>query len=74
MKLRAPIVNLSLLDIELSFTTRDDIMQLIEEVLRYSWPKEQGKIHAPFKRLTYDEAMEAYGTDKPDTRFDLQVC
>ncbi|XP_073825775.1 aspartyl-tRNA synthetase, mitochondrial [Musca autumnalis] len=57
------------LDIELSFTKRDDILQLIEEVLRYSWPKELGKIHTPFRRITYEEAVERYGTDKPDTRF-----
>lgn len=61
------------LDIELSFTNRDDIMQLIEETLRYSWPKEYTKIQTPFKRMTYDHAMEKFGTDKPDTRFSLPV-
>ncbi|XP_065355526.1 aspartate--tRNA ligase, mitochondrial [Calliphora vicina] len=61
------------LDIELSFTNRDDIMQLIEETLRYSWPKEYTKIQAPFKRMTYNEAMEKFGTDKPDTRFNLAL-
>lgn len=57
------------LDIELSFTSRDDIMQLIEETLRYSWPKHLPKLQTPFRRITYEEAMEKYGTDKPDTRF-----
>lgn len=61
------------LDIELSFTKREDILQLIEEVLRYSWPKELGKIHTPFRRITYEEAVERYGTDKPDTRFGFTV-
>lgn len=61
------------LDIELSFTKRDDIMQLVEETLSYSWPKEYPKIKLPFDRITYAEAMEKYGTDKPDTRFDLKV-
>ncbi|XP_046804935.1 aspartate--tRNA ligase, mitochondrial [Lucilia cuprina] len=61
------------LDIELSFTSRDDIMQLIEETLRYSWPKEYTKIQTPFKRMTYNEAMEKFGTDKPDTRFSLAL-
>ncbi|KAM7353310.1 aspartyl-tRNA synthetase, mitochondrial isoform 1-T8 [Cochliomyia hominivorax] len=61
------------LDIELSFTSRDDIMQLIEETLRYSWPKEYTKIQTPFKRMTYQDAMEKYGTDKPDTRFGLPL-
>ncbi|EDV99300.1 aspartate--tRNA ligase, mitochondrial [Drosophila grimshawi] len=57
------------LDIELSFTSRDDIMQLIEETLRYSWPKHLPKLQTPFRRITYEEAMEKYGNDKPDTRF-----
>ncbi|XP_030384596.1 aspartate--tRNA ligase, mitochondrial [Scaptodrosophila lebanonensis] len=57
------------LDIELSFTSRDDIMQLIEETLRYSWPKHFPKLQTPFRRITYEEALEKYGTDKPDTRF-----
>lgn len=61
------------LDIELSFTSRDDIMQLIEETLRYSWPKEYPKLQTPFKRLTYNESMEKYGTDKPDIRYSLAV-
>ncbi|EDW55515.1 GM17213 [Drosophila sechellia] len=57
------------LDIELSFTSRDDIMQLIEETLRYSWPKDFPRLQTPFRRITYEEAMEKYGNDKPDTRF-----
>ncbi|KAH8241012.1 hypothetical protein KR026_010232 [Drosophila bipectinata] len=57
------------LDVELSFTNRDDIMQLIEEVLRYSWPKDLPRLQTPFRRITYEEAMEKYGVDKPDTRF-----
>ncbi|XP_017025829.3 aspartate--tRNA ligase, mitochondrial isoform X1 [Drosophila kikkawai] len=57
------------LDIELSFTSRDDIMQLIEETLRYSWPKDFPKLQTPFRRITYEEALEKYGIDKPDTRF-----
>lgn len=61
------------LDIELSFTSRDSIMQLVEELLRYCWPKELTKIQTPFPRLTYKEAMESYGSDKPDTRFDFLV-
>ncbi|XP_075152338.1 aspartyl-tRNA synthetase, mitochondrial isoform X2 [Haematobia irritans] len=61
------------LDIELSFTKRDDILQLIEEVLRYSWPKEVSRIHTPFRRISYSEAIERYGTDKPDTRFGLML-
>ncbi|XP_011210056.2 aspartate--tRNA ligase, mitochondrial isoform X1 [Bactrocera dorsalis] len=57
------------LDIELSFTSREDVMKLIEELLRYSWPKQFHAIQTPFRRITYEEAMEKYGTDKPDIRF-----
>uniref|UniRef100_A0A1A9W5F1 Aminoacyl-transfer RNA synthetases class-II family profile domain-containing protein n=1 Tax=Glossina brevipalpis TaxID=37001 RepID=A0A1A9W5F1_9MUSC len=62
------------LDLELSFTNREAIMQLVEEVLRYSWPKEYSKIQTPFRRITYEEALEKYGTDKPDIRFGLTLC
>ncbi|XP_049774535.1 aspartate--tRNA ligase, mitochondrial isoform X3 [Schistocerca cancellata] len=57
------------LDIELSFPDRDGILQLIEEMLVYSWPEEAEPISAPFPQLTYHQAMKLYGTDKPDTRF-----
>ncbi|XP_053958490.1 aspartate--tRNA ligase, mitochondrial isoform X2 [Anastrepha ludens] len=62
------------LDIELSFTTREDIMQMIEECLRYAWPKQFPPIQTPFRRITYEEALEKYGTDKPDTRFGFTMC
>lgn len=61
------------LDIELSFTDQDKILSLIEETLKYCWPKELNKIDIPFPRMTYDEAMSKYGSDKPDTRFELTV-
>lgn len=56
------------LDIELSFTQSESIMQLIENILSNSWPNNLTKISAPFKRMTYQNAMETYGSDKPDTR------
>lgn len=61
------------LDIELSFTDREHIIALVENVLTYSWP-DKSKIVTPFERITYDEAMEKYGSDKPDTRFDIMVA
>lgn len=60
------------LDIELSFTDRDHIITLVENILTYSWP-DRSKIVTPFERITYDEAMEKYGCDKPDTRFEITV-
>lgn len=60
------------LDIEISFTEPNGIMELIENVLKYSWPKLGGcgEVVAPFARMTFADAMEKYGSDKPDTRSD----
>lgn len=44
-------------------------MNLIENVLLHSWPNESQQISIPFKRMTFAEAMDKYGSDKPDTRF-----
>lgn len=41
-------------------------MLLIEELLSFVWPSELGKIKTPFPRLSYEEAMVTYGSDKPD--------
>lgn len=60
------------LDIELSFIEPNGIMELIENVLRYSWPKFGGcgEVVTPFARMTFADAMDKYGSDKPDTRSD----
>lgn len=63
------------IDIEMSFVNREDVMQLSEglivalyEVLKGKKPPEM-----PFPRMSYKEAMERYGTDKPDMRFGLPI-
>lgn len=61
------------LDIELSFTDREKIMELVEGILVYCWPESNGTLSTPFQKMTYDVAMEKYGTDKPDLRFDMQL-
>jgi aspartyl-tRNA synthetase len=61
------------LDIELSFTDREKIMELVESILIYCWPESNGTLSTPFQKMTYDVAMEKYGTDKPDLRFDMQL-
>lgn len=61
------------LDIELSFTNVDGVIQLVEEVINYAWPNFLNPIPAKFHRITYKEAMEVYGSDKPDTRFGFKV-
>lgn len=61
------------LDIELSFTDRESIMSLVEGILVNCWPDSNGTLSTPFQKMTYDEAMEKYGCDKPDLRYDLQL-
>ncbi len=61
------------LDLEMSFVEQDDVLQLVEELLIALIKKvaPDKKIQdIPFTRLTYDEAMKQYGTDKPDLRKD----
>ncbi|PKR79088.1 aspartate--tRNA ligase [Halalkalibacillus sediminis] len=61
-------------DIETSFMSQEEIMAMTEEMLQNVVSEVKGvKINLPFPRLTYEEAMERYGSDKPDTRFDLEL-
>lgn len=63
------------IDIETSFLTEQEIMQQIEEVLLSALKKtfpEKMKGYS-LSKMTYDEAMEGYGCDRPDTRFDMQL-
>ena len=64
------------LDVEMSFVEEDDILNLIEELytdlLESMFPDKW--VMKPFPRLTYAEAMELYGTDKPDLRFGLDMA
>ncbi len=50
-----------------------DIQDLIEGLLVYSWPEDRTALTVPFKRMRYHDAIRLYGSDKPDTRFDMQV-
>lgn len=61
------------LDIELSFTDRESIMSLVEAILVNCWPENVGTLSTPFRRMTYEDAMEKYGTDKPDLRYDYEI-
>jgi aspartyl-tRNA synthetase len=61
-------------DIEMSFIDREDIYQLIEGLLKHVWKTALNiDIPTPFKRITFDEALNRYGIDKPDTRFGLEL-
>ena len=64
------------LDMEMAFATQEDVFSVIEDVLppvfaKYGTYKTASK--APFKRISYKDAMERYGSDKPDLRIDLEL-
>jgi aspartyl-tRNA synthetase len=61
------------LDIEMSFVTEDDVLELGEAVVRALWAGILGVDVPPVERMTYAEAMARYGTDKPDLRFGLEL-
>ena len=61
-------------DIEMSFIEREDIYALIEGLLARVWKTALGiEIPTPFKRITFADAMNQFGIDKPDTRFGMQL-
>ncbi len=61
------------IDLEMSFVTEDDIFDVVEGLYAKLWKDCLGvEIQTPFLRLTYDEAMRTYGSDKPDLRFGLE--
>src|SRR3712207_2846905 len=63
------------LDIEMSYTTQDEVLDLVEGLYVEIVEKLTGKevFSKPFPRLTYAEAMERFGSDKPDIRFGLEL-
>jgi len=64
----------SQIDCEMSFVTRDDILDTFEGLVKYLFSKVKNvSFTEPFRRLSYNEAMESYGTDKPDLRFGMEI-
>lgn len=61
-------------DIEMSFVDQEDVMDMGEEMLQNVVKDvKHVEIPRPFPRMTYNEAMERYGSDKPDTRFEMEL-
>lgn len=62
------------IDIEMSFVDVDDILDLTERLIKAIFKESIGvEIKAPFPRLKHSEAIERFGTDKPDTRFGMEL-
>jgi aspartyl-tRNA synthetase len=63
------------IDIEMSFIEREDIYALIEALLKRVWKTALNlDVLTPFKRITFEEALNRWGIDKPDTRFDMGLA
>ncbi|EKN64924.1 aspartate--tRNA ligase [Schinkia azotoformans] len=61
-------------DIETSFLDKEDLIALMEKMMTLVLKEVKGvNIQTPFPRMTYDEAMSRYGSDKPDTRFGMEL-
>lgn len=62
------------IDVEMSFVDEEQIYQTHEELMAKIWKEHMDvEIPTPFPRITYKEAMETYGSDKPDTRFGMKI-
>ena len=62
------------LDMEMSFVEAEDVMEMMEGLISYVFKGALDRdLEVPFKRLTWDEAMARYGSDKPDLRFDMEL-
>ena len=61
------------LDIEASFVEQEDVLTVVEELVRRLWRLIDVELESPIPHITYREAMSRYGTDKPDLRFGLEL-
>lgn len=63
------------IDVEMSFVDEDAVMEVNEAFIRHIFREVLGiDVPTPFKRIPYSEAMNRFGSDKPDTRFGLELC
>ncbi len=61
------------IDLEMSFCTQDDVIEVTEALLKEIFKACGHEIQTPFNRIKYKDAMEKYGSDKPDLRYDLSM-
>jgi aspartyl-tRNA synthetase len=62
------------IDVEMSFVTRDDVIAVSEDLVARLWGELAGyRVKRPMPRMTYDEAMRRFGSDKPDLRFGCEL-
>ncbi|EGD80713.1 hypothetical protein PTSG_01303 [Salpingoeca rosetta] len=62
------------IDLEMAFVTQEDVLQLTEALVASMWKEGCGvDIPTPFTRMSFHDAMAQYGSDKPDTRFDMKI-
>lgn len=61
------------IDLEMSFVEQKDIIEMVEGMLQEGFKAAGVEVKPPFKQMTWQEAMDRYGSDKPDVRFDLEL-
>ncbi|MGA2668310.1 MAG: aspartate--tRNA ligase [Ignavibacteria bacterium] len=62
------------IDLEMSFVTQEDVFEVVEGCMKEIWQKIKGiELNTPFRKLTHDEVLSAYGIDKPDLRYGMKI-
>ncbi|OGW15977.1 MAG: aspartate--tRNA ligase [Nitrospirae bacterium GWA2_42_11] len=62
------------IDLEMSFVEREDVLSLMEEMLKFAFKETKGVVLVtPFPRMSYSDVIDRYGIDKPDIRFGLEL-
>jgi aspartyl-tRNA synthetase len=61
------------IDVEMSFCTQDDVINTAEELIKGMFKSCGHDVQTPFNRMSYNDAMEKYGSDKPDLRYDMAM-
>ncbi|MBN9157992.1 aspartate--tRNA ligase [Microbacterium sp.] len=61
------------LDVEMAFVDQEDVIEMMEAVIRAMWATIGVEVETPLPRMTYADAMAKYGSDKPDLRFGLEL-